>query len=529
MNNKKTVFLNGQFYTFDKKTTGIQALATDDDGRIIDAGSNIRLKPLAKRGFIPVDLKNKCVIPGMIDSHLHMLSLGRSFRRVDLDGVDSLEKVISIVKKAAAILPHGQWLMGRGWNKNLWGDDFPDKSILDNITSHPVVLYSKDGHLTWVNSATLAACGITSFTPNPPGGIIVKDKNNEPTGIVKENATDLIDDNIPRDSFENKEKAIVDAQKHLLKLGITGIGDCDGDPELFSIYHDLDCRNRLHLRVFKMVSKNNLQRAIDFKFHTGFGTDHFRVGCLKLFADGALGSQTAYMFIPYEKSDSNYGVEAMTAKEIEEYAGKAVDAGISLAIHAIGDKANYQALSAIGKYSKQILKRDLRPRIEHAQVLRKADIALFSRYGIIASVQPIHATSDRDIADRYWGKRSRYAYPFKTFLKTHTLMAFGSDAPIETADPLQGIYAAVTRRRRGEERSSWYPEERLSVRQAVATYTRGSAYASHFEDLAGSISIGRQADFVVLSDNIFEMKPPDVGSVKVLSTIIDGKLVSGKI
>lgn len=525
---QKTVFVNATIYSMDRKSAGARAIAVED-GKITAIGGNAEIKPLAKRGFTVIDLKKKTVIPGIIDSHLHLLSLGNNFKRVNLDGIDSLPGITEKIRKAAAKLSGESWLLGRGWNKNLWGETFPDKTLLDEITSNPVALYSKDGHLLWVNSTALKIAGLDRSTPDPPGGLIERDHKGEPTGILKENAADLVDDIIPRETFADKTESIRLAQEHLLSLGITGAGDCDGDKDIITICHDLDQRKKLRLRIFKMISSRGFQRALDFKFHTGLGTEHFRIGCLKLFADGALGSQTALMFKPYEGSMNNYGVQTLSQDEIEDYVRRAFDAGISVAIHAIGDKANYQALSGIGKYSHEFRKRNLRPRIEHAQVLRKSDTVLFSRYGIIPSVQPIHATSDRDIADRYWGARSRYAYPFKTFLGLGAHLAFGSDAPIETADPIAGIYAAVTRKRQHENRTAWYPDEKITARQAVHAYTSGSAYACCFDDITGSISVGKRADFVALSDDIFEVKPDKISDIRVLMTVIDGSMAFGGI
>jgi hypothetical protein len=525
---EKTIFINGKFHTFDKGTRGAQAIAVEN-GRITDTGTNARIKPLARRGYATIDIKKRAIIPGIIDSHLHLMSLGISFKRVNLDGVDSLEKAKAILRTAAAKLAPGQWLRGRGWNKNLWGDKFPDKFILDEITSNPVALGSKDGHLLWVNSAALKHAGIDSRTPDPAGGLIAKDEKGEPTGILKENAAENFYDTIPPMAYGDKLDAVRAAQKHLLKLGIVGCGDCDEDRELFPIYNELDRKKALKLRVFKMVPKAGLMRAIDFKFRTGLGTEHIRVGCLKLFADGALGSQTALMFRPYEKSTNNYGVETLTLEEIDDLVSTASNAGISVAIHAIGDLANYQALRGMRKHAYTFANKGLRPRIEHAQLLRKLDIALFSRLGIIASAQPIHATSDRDTADRHWGKRSRYAYPFKSFLDSGARLAFGSDAPIETADPIAGIHAAVTRQRQNESRASWYPEERITVRQAVEAYTKGASFACCYDDISGTISIGKRADFVALSDDIFEIRPAEIKSARVEMTVIDGRVVFGEI
>jgi predicted amidohydrolase YtcJ len=525
---EKTIFINGQFHTFDRNTHGAQALAVED-GIIIDAGANTHIRPLGRRGYKVIDLKKRTVVPGIIDSHIHVLSLGIGFRRINLDGVDSLISVKKILRETAATLRTGEWLRGRGWNKNLWGEDFPDKSILDEITSNPVALDSKDGHLLWVNSAALKYVGIGATTSDPPGGIIEKDARSEPTGILKENAVDLVLDRIPQMAYADKLDAVGRAQEHLLGLGIIGAGDCNEDRDLFTIYHELDRKRELKLRIFKMVPKAALTRAIDFKFHTGFGTEHFRVGCLKLFADGALGSQTALMFEPYEKSKGNFGIETLAPAEIDELVARAVRAGISVAMHAIGDKANFQALKGIGKYARQFRDKGLRPRIEHAQVLRKSDIPLFARYDIIASAQPIHATSDRDTADRYWGKRARYAYPFKSFINSGACLAFGSDAPIETADPIAGIYAAVTRKRQKEDRPAWYPEEKLTTRQAVQAYSKGASRACCYDDITGSISIGKRADFAALSEDIFSMRPDAIKDARNQLTVVDGKPVFGEI
>jgi predicted amidohydrolase YtcJ len=365
---------------------------------------------------------------------------------------------------------------------------------------------------------------IDRYTPDPPAGVILKDTNGNPTGILKEEAAEIASEKIPKPSYKDDINSVKAAQNHLLKLGITGVGECDGDTDLFSIYNELDHKGQLLLRVFKMIPRDNLKYAIESGLKTGIGSEHFRVGCLKLFADGALGSQTAYMFKPYENSKGDFGVETMSCREIEDCVKRATDAGISIAIHAIGDRANYQALSSIGKYLHGYKRQGLRPRVEHAQILKKTDIKLFKSYNIIASVQPIHATSDRDIADRYWGDRSRYAYPFKTFLRMGAKIAFGSDAPIETANPMAGIHAAVTRKRPDENRRSWYPEERLSPAQALAAYTKGSSYACCYDDICGTISVGKRADFVVLSEDIFKTRPANIANTDVLMTIIDGQI-----
>ena len=523
----RKIFINGEFHNLDAKAKKIQAIAVED-GEIIDVGSNVKIRPHARRGFKVYDLKKRCIIPGIIDSHLHLLALGNLFKRVDLDGVDSLIRVAAILRKAAAKLKKDQWLQGRGWDKNLWGDDFPDKNLLDVITKSPAALYSKDGHLLWVNSATLKYCGIDRSTPDPPGGIIVRDADRNPTGVLKENAVDLVSNKIPPQSYDEKTEAIIAAQKHLLKLGIVAAGDCDTRPTLISMFNELEVSGRLHLRIFKMIHPDDLDIAGRLNLQTGKGSRHLRIGCLKLFADGALGSQTAYMFKPYNQSKDNYGVETLAEKDLEGYVSKAVKAGISVAVHAIGDKANYQVLTVLGKYAASFSEKGLRPRIEHAQILRRKEIPLFRKFGVIPSVQPVHVISDRDIADRYWGARARYAYPFRSLLRSGVELAFGSDAPIETANPMAGIHAAVTRKRPNETRRAWYPAEKITVRQALKAYTLGAARACCYDDITGSISIGKRADFVVLSDDIFKTSMDRIHQIEVLATIVDGKAVFGR-
>ena len=517
----------GDFYLMRPIGRRAQAVAVEN-GIITDIGTNSKIGHLWRRGYKKHDLGKKFIIPAFTDAHLHLMAVGDTLKQVNLDGVDSLDKAVSVIKKAASRMKPGQWLRGRGWNKNLWGGDFPSKTVLDKITDNPVALDSKDWHLLWVNSAALDHCKINRDTPDSPGGIIEKDSMGEPTGILKEKAADLVYDKMPPLSPEEKIGSLIEAQKKLLSLGIVGVGDFDTQPTTLSELRELEKSGDLRLRICKMFHQNALDDAIRFGFITGGGSEHLRAGYLKLFSDGALGSQTAYMFKPYGGSQNNYGLETLSQEKLEEYIAGGVKAGISVAIHAIGDKANFQSLSAIGKYRDAFIASGLTPRIEHAQILRKKEIGLFKRFGVIASVQPIHATSDRDVADKYWGKRARYAYAFRSLLQSGASLAFGSDAPIENADPIAGIHAAVTRKRINDHRFSWYPEEKISVTKAIEIFTIGSAKACCFDDIIGSIEIGKKADFAILSDDLTGMKTGDIWKARTLATIVDGDIVYGK-
>ena len=521
----RKIFINGDFLVSRSFRRRCQAVAVED-GIITGIGSNAQMAPLKRRGYKAVNLKKRFVVPAFTDAHLHLSAIGRLSVEVDLDGIASLDKAISVIEKAAKKLKPGKWLKGRGWNKNLWGGDFPNKSQLDSVTTGPAALGSKDGHLIWANSAALKFCGINRDTPDPPGGVIERDKNGDPTGILKETAADIIFNLKSEESIEERIGYILLAQKKLLKLGVVGVGDFDTWPTILTDLSDLEKSSKLKLRICKAVYDDVLDEAIARGIHTGSGTDHIRVGNLKLYADGALGSQTAYMFKPYIGNPRNLGVETLTRAQMEGYIRRALRGGISVAIHAIGDKANYQAIQAIRSYSPEFQKRGLTPRIEHAQILRKSEIPFFGKIGIIASVQPIHATSDRDVADKYWGKRARYAYAFKSLVYSGAELAFGSDAPIESADPLAGVHAAVTRKR-PEDKIPWYPEERLPVTTALAACTIGSARACGFDDITGSIEIGKKADFAVLSEDIIRIDPGRIYQACVMSTIVDGKVAFG--
>jgi predicted amidohydrolase YtcJ len=371
----------------------------------------------------------------------------------------------------------------------------------------------------------LRIAGIDRNTPNPDGGEIGKDNNGEPNGILLENAFKLVMDKVPKGTREEKIKTVLQAQDELLKLGITTVGDFDPWPETISDLLTLEKNNKLKIRIFKMVYPENLEKNIKLKKRTGRGSEFARTGALKLFADGALGSQTALMFIPFKGSRGNTGISTLNIKEMAEYISYAGRNGVSTFIHAIGDRANYNALRAINNKQAILKKFNLLPRIEHAQILRKKEIPEFSRLGIIASVQPIHASSDRDVADKYLGSRARYTYPFKTMLDSGVELAFGSDAPIESPNPMLGIFAAVARKRANERRGSWYPQEKITRAQALRAYTQGSSKGCYFDDITGKLEIGKKADFVVLSSDLFKVRISQIPSIKTQATIINGKIV----
>jgi predicted amidohydrolase YtcJ len=533
----KGLFLfNGKIYTMDPKNPYTSALAIQER-KIVAVGKNTQIKDGIPRGFKTIDLKGKTVLPGFIDSHTHFVHFALNLDQIELKGVKSEKELALKIKSKAKSLKRDRWLFGRGWDKNIFKDKssrsiltiFHKKTLDKVLSQNPVALKSKDGHVFWLNSLALKILGIDKYTLSPSGGEIEKDiSTSEPTGLLKENACELVDSalggNVAKKVNEKRmEKLFTQATEIAHKNGIVGVHDCGGEKS-FETYERFLFERKLLLRVFCMIEKKDLDSAIKIGFKTGFGNDFLKLESLKLYSDGTLGSQTALMFQPFEGSKDNYGMEVTPEKELTGLVRKANAKGISVAIHAIGDKGVNQALNSFEKSGHS----QLRNRIEHIQLIRPEDIKRFAKLNVIASVQPLHATSDRDIADKYWGKRCRYAYPYKTLLENGATLCFGSDLPVEDFSPLKGIYAAVTRKREGERRKSWHPFERVSVEEAVYAYTLGGAYASGDEEIKGSIQPGKLADLVVLSRDIFKTSPQAILKTKVLATIFDGRIVWGK-
>lgn len=528
---KGILFVNGRFYTLDASRPQVEALAVSA-GRIVARGSTSELVT-AYPNFTRVDLGGRPVLPGFVDSHIHLAGYGISLRRLNLHDAHSLAEAAGRVRAAVQREAPGSWIRGRGWDKNLWPEDrFPSKADLDPISPDtPVALNSKDGHLLWVNSAALRLARVDRRTPDPRGGEIARDTRGEPTGILKELAKELIWKAIPSASPEVIEQGIRDATTALHRFGIVGVHSFVGTeayegPPTFAALQRLHGRGELKLRVWMTIPVDALDLVAGSGLRTGFGNDWLRVGSLKIFADGTLGSQTASMLEPFEGQPQNTGIAIYTREQLIDFVGRAVAAGLWCAIHAIGDRANRWVLDAYEAHHADSQRTGARHRIEHVQLLQPDDLPRLARLGVTASMQPIHCTSDRDIAERYWGRRSRYAYAWRSLLDPGTVLAFGSDAPVETPDVFQGLYAAVTRMRPEEpEVPPWYPEELLSVAEAVRAYTVGAAYASGEEAVKGTLGEGRLADFVVLDRDILRVPPAEILHTRVMATVIGGDVV----
>ncbi len=547
------VFVNGNIYTMDPAHPRAQALAVRE-GRIVAVGDDQQVRPLAESPRQVVDLEGRTVVPGFIDSHIHFLSTALNLDRVNLDGLDSKAKAVAAVTQRVAQTPKGRWVRGYGWNHNLWDGRFPNKADLDAVApDHPVALTRKDYHVLWVNSRALEAAGITAETPDPPGGEIQRDSaTGQPTGILKEEACKLVYRVLPQPTAVERRAALKRAFKLAHAVGLTGIHEILGAnlfADAFRDYVELARRGELGLRVYLFIPRERLAEAIALGLQTGFGDEWVRIGPVKAFMDGTLGSQTAHMLEPFDDAlargsgggspgemgegarasqgqPDNRGISILSVEEIRELIARASAAGLACAVHAIGDAANRKVLDAIASYQRSARRRDaprLRHRIEHAQLVHPDDIPRFGKLGVIASVQPIHATSDIEIAERYWGRRCVTGYAYRSLLEAGAKLAFGSDAPVEPWDVLAGIHAAVTRQRAdGTPPGGWYPQQRLTVSQAVHAYTLGAAYASGEESIKGSITPGKLADFVVLSRDIFQIAPEELLTTRVVGTIVAG-------
>jgi predicted amidohydrolase YtcJ len=508
---------NARFFTLDSRTPVVDAAAISE-GKIVAVGGLEDLLKITPGNVEKIDLQGRSVLPGLVDSHIHLSNYAFSLQRVDCETA-TIEDCLDRIKKKAAVLTRGTWLLGHGWNHNVWAGGFGSAAQLDlQAPNNPVYLTTKSLHAGWANSLALKQAGILPSTPDPAGGQIVRDANGQSTGILLESAMRLVEKVIPPPTPSEHRKALLAAQTELWKLGLTGVHDFDGI-ESFDALQSLDLEDQLRLRVIKSIPLDFLDEAIAIKLHSGFGSAFLKIGSVKMFADGALGPKTGAMIQPYERESTNRGMLLLDHEEIFETGRKAAACGISLAVHAIGDRANHeviQGMAHLRNYEKEAGIKPLQHRIEHVQVLHPDDFELLRKNDIIASMQPIHATSDMNIADLHLGSRAAGAYAWNTLLKTNAKLIFGSDAPVESPNPFYGIHAAVTRTRTDGSPGleGWYPEQRLTVHQAVLGYTNGR-----------TLSPGQPADLIALDEDPFSISPSDLWRICPSATMVAGDWV----
>ncbi len=518
------VFINARIRTLGKPA-GAQALACDaSTGAILDVGRDAEiLAKYRKTASDIINLGGVSVLPGLTDSHIHFVGWCLMRSRLHLENMRSLEGCLRAVSREMIRTRPGDWLVGTGWDRNLWEDGgIPDRRHLDRVSrKNPVALWSKDWHTLWLNSAALKRLGIARSTPEVAGGRIERDGWGEPTGILREEAANHFYMRVPFPSDQTAKEAVLAGRGEFWRLGLTGFHSMEGPAE-YRVLQLLDEEHRLGLRGTLYFRQQHLDNLIEVGIRSGFGSRQLKIGGIKLFVDGALGSQTAWMLGTYENS-GNRGIPVLGRSELQKLVDKASAAGLACAVHAIGDAANRLTLDVFEKSRK--FNKHLRHRIEHCQLVRPDDVRRFRKLGIVASVQPIHCPSDLDLIERHWGSRGWHAYPFGALARSGAALAFGSDAPIEDPDPWRAIQAAATRQRIPPDRAPFHPEQRLTVEQAVRAYTIGAAYASGDEGWKGTLEPGKAADFICLSDDVFRMRPEEIHKVKVVRTVVGGRTV----
>ncbi len=523
-----TIFYNAQIYTLNPKQPCVQALAVKN-GIITAIGSNEEVRNLPLVDYKSINMEGKTILPGLTDSHIHMHLLAKSLDMVKCE-TESKEACLQNIAERVKKTPPGDWILGHGWNQNNWQGGYGNLDDLDRIsTQHPIFLTAKSLHAAWVNSAALQIAQIDRNSVDPVGGKFGRTSTGELSGILFESAYQIVQDNIPAENTKKLAENLLKVQEQLHKYGITSVHDFDG-ADCFSALQILDKERRLMMRIVKSIPYPYLDSAIQLGLRTGFGSDYLIIGSLKLFADGALGPQTAAMIAPYENSKTNCGSLMLNSDEIFEIGQKAVHGGISLAVHAIGDFANQESVkgfSNLRKYERQQKISGLWHRIEHAQLLTHQLIGNFAKYNIFASMQPVHLLSDIEAANKYWGERSKYAFPFNSLLAEGTTLVFGSDAPVESPNPFPGIFAATMRTTLTGEPDShgWYSEQKISVEESLRAYTTAPARLAGWKTRNGNLKLNENSDFIVLDKNIFEIEPEMIKDIKVTATMVAGELV----
>jgi predicted amidohydrolase YtcJ len=524
---------NAQIYTLDRSNPRAEAIVIEA-GRILAVGGKDLIRQFEGRAE-QQDLGKRTVVPGLTDAHIHLQQYALGLKKVNCE-TPTLAQCLEGVAARARQTPPGEWILGHGWAQNDWpdlppeGEGFPTADLLDVIApAHPVYLTAKSLHAGWVNSAAMRLAGISSSTPDPPDGKILHDKTGSASGILLEGAMRLATQAQKAPSEDEVAGAIEQAQPLLWKFGLTGVHDFD-QRACFMALQSLHASGRLGLRITKSVPVELLPHAHALGLRSGFGDDLLRIGSVKVFMDGALGPRTAAMFQPYGTEPENRGILNVDGEELFEIGRQAGEVGLSVAVHAIGDRANHEALNAFEQLradEREAGRPKLRHRIEHVQVLHPVDRPRLAALQVIASMQPIHAISDMTAADRYWGKRSRYAYAWKTQQNHGARLAFGSDAPVESPNPFLGLHAAVTRRRPDGHPApeGWYPAERVTIRTALEAYTAGPAYAAGTDDRLGRLRPGYLADLVVLEEDPFTCPADDLLTMQARSTMLGGQWV----
>jgi len=497
------------------------------NARITHVGTNAEVKKACDRATEILELPGRLVTPGLVDAHCHFVSLGRSFQLVDLRNLTSLAEARRVIREAAAMRKPGEWILGRGWNHHDWEEGRePGRHDLDDILpDNPAMMIRMCGHSIWVNSRALALAGIHRDTPDPAGGRIDKDPaGGEPTGMLRE-ARQLIEAHIAQPTLELRKQWALAAQAAALKCGITGVHTCETLNE-YEALAALEAEGKLKLRVYHLLPPDDLEAAAARGIRAGSGSERLWFRHVKLFADGSLGAGTALLHEPYLDDPASCGIACLEKRDLEDKIRLAYGAGCDVAIHAIGDLAVTNALESIAAVREKY-PGDHRDRLEHVQLHQPQDLRLFQELAVAASVQPVFLPTDWKPADKRWGaQRCRYAYAWKSLLEAGLKVQFGSDAPVEPINPIYGIHAAITRQTlQGEPAGGWFPEQRLSLEEAVSGFTAVAAWNSRCENRLGAVAAGKWADLTVFDRDFFKLAPEELPAAAAELTVVHGEVV----
>ena len=525
------VIVNATVHTLDEAKPKAEGIAISGN-RIAAVGTTTEIRSLAGPKTRVIDAGGKLVLPGFNDAHVHWLMGGFSITNVDLRNAKSPQEFAKRIGDYAAKLPKGAWILGGDWDHEKWpGTPLPTREMIDSVTpDNPVFVNRTDGHMALANSLALQVASITKDTKEVPGGLIVRNAaDGQPTGLLKDAAMELVEKKIPARSFEEKLAAARAATEHAASVGVTSVTDMSAGDDV-GLYQWMQQRGELKTRIYAIRSILSWEVLATAGVRGAFGSDLLRIGGLKGFADGSLGSTTALFFEPYSDAPTTRGLlfdqmlpEGIMLKRVEG----ADKAGLHVMIHAIGDEANLQILDIYKQVVERNGPRDRRFRIEHAQHLRPSEWRRFGKQKVIASMQPYHAADDGRWCDKRIGpERSKQAYVFRSLLDSGAVLAFGSDWTVAPLNPMEGIKAAVTRQTLdGKHPDGWIPEEKITVDEAVRAYTIGSAYAEFAEKIKGTLATGKLADLVMLDRNLYQIPPLEIDQTRVLLTVIDGRVV----
>ena len=526
---------NAAIYTVDKQHPNAEAVAVIGD-RIVAVGSSAEIDLWRGPATKVIDARGKLVLPGFNDAHLHFISGGAQLDQVNLTDAASPQEFAGRIAAQVKKTLKGEWILGGRWDETKWPDSqLPTKEVVDPLTGNtPIFVERYDGHLSLANSAAMRLAGINAKTPDVPGGVIVRDASGNPTGIFKDAAQELINKAIPPMSHERRMRAAHRALEHAASLGVTSVQHMNPEFADVAVYSEIAEKGELTTRIYAVPMETDWHDQAKIGIRRAWGSSYLRLGAVKGYADGSLGSRTAYMFEPFADDPGNRGLlsdEMHPPSAMRDRLMQADAAGLQLRIHAIGDRAISMTLDIFNDIEKEHGYHDQRFAIEHAQHMAEKDFERFAALHVIASMQPYHAIDDGRWAEKPLGhQRARYSYAWRSFLDHGVTLAFGTDWPVAPLNPMLGLYAAVTRATPdGKNPDGWIPEEKITLPEAVEAYTLGAAFAEFQEKEKGSISPGKLADMVILTDNIFDLKPDAIRNVKVETTIVGGKVVHGAV